>query len=328
MRIFVTGGTGYVGSALVPALAHRFPEANLMVYDSEAFGNPIAGTSRTTFVKGDLRDPIELDQALIAFRPTVIIHLAGIVTDDLVAMNEIRAREINVEALAGLVQGVHQLGCQRFILMSSSAVYGTQPGIATEETQPLPMTAYARQKLQQEWELFADGGPVTKVAVRSATLCGPAPRMRLDTIVNTFSKQAWFDRRLTVHGGEQWRTNLNVKDLVEFYCTLLVADPKLIDGQVFNVTTGDHQAKTLAHMAARLLPAGGPAAQIVVEDRPDPRSYRMSAEKAQRVLGWQPTHSIEAAMLDNFTWFAQGKIADPNADLYYNTRRMKEAMTS
>ena len=94
-RVLVTGGTGYVGTALVPLLAKSHP---VRVFCSMAFGNAIEGTPNVEFVKGDIQDRGAISLALQDC--DAVIHLAGIVTDELCAMNPEYARKVNVGAMA------------------------------------------------------------------------------------------------------------------------------------------------------------------------------------------------------------------------------------
>ena len=310
--ILVTGGTGYVGSALVPVLAQS--GYRVRTYDSQLFGNSIAGLDNVEAVQGDIRDWVALEQAMKGV--TDVIHLAGIVTDELVDMNPERAREVNCDALMGLLALCAGNSVQRFILMSSSSVYGNIIN-ANEADTPQPLTEYARQKLTQENLVIAQGCLVPSVIIRSATLCGPAPRMRLDTIVNTFCKQAWFDGKISVWGGQQVRTNVHVGDIVGFY-TWALDQVAWFDCQIFNVTSGNHRAIDLANMVARI---HGKATVEVDATKVDHRSYSMLAARALD-WGWRPQYSVEQAVRDNYEWFREGHIVNPNDDLHYNNRRM------
>ena len=342
-RVLVTGGSGYVGSALVPVIAQRY---SVRVLETMMFGNSIEGTPNVEFIKGDIRDRGAVSEALRDV--TDVIHLAGIVTDELVDMNPILATEVNNTAMHQLCELAARGGIQRFIYASSSSVYGAQSEVCTEETIPNPMTAYAKTKLEGERILddyarptvdvtgfgkpehsevvFTDEG-MTTVSVRCATLCGPAPRMRLDTIVNVFSKQAWFDGRITVHGGSQYRTNINVQDAVNFYAFLLDAPAERIAGRCFNLTHGNHTALALAQLVRDRALLFGRNVEIVVDlTKHDPRSYRMDASRMRQELGVRLRYTLADAIDANFRWFQDGNIKDPNDDLYYNNRRMAPLM--
>ncbi|MSQ11138.1 MAG: SDR family oxidoreductase [Dehalococcoidia bacterium] len=229
--------------------------------------------------------------------------------------------QVNIDGLTGLCKAAKAQGVRRLVYASSSSVYGTQPVIATEETPPQPMTAYARTKLvgEEVANQFADD-KLTVVSLRCATCCGPAPRMRLDTIVNVFSKQAYFDGTINVRGGDQYRTNIHVSDVAELYRFLLDAPAVKIQRQAFNATAGHHTALELAYMVTEVHPA-----KIFVDTtKRDARHYKMDGSKLKWVLGWEPKRTIRQAIEDNMAWFEAGKLTDdPNADIFYNTRRMK-----
>ena len=304
----VTGGLGYLGSVLVPVLAQR---GKVRVYDSMMFGNHLAGTPNVEFVTGDIRDRAKLKTAVAGV--TDVLHLAGVVTDALVDMNPVLARRINVEATAELSRLAHDADVRRLIYVSSSSVYGSQEIQASIETDtPNPLTEYARTKLEAEAPVLDAGGAV----IRMATLMGPAPRMRLDTIVNIFAKQAHFDHRITVHCGEQWRTNIHVRDAAAAYLAMLTREPPLRG--IWNLGWRPMMALDIAREVARAY--GG--VPIVVADVADERSYMMSGEQLKAALpGWWPKRTIWDAALDNRQWFIESAL-DPTDPLYDNTRRM------
>ena len=324
MKVLVTGGLGYVGSVLVPYLATKH---QVRVFDSMLFGNSIEGTPNVEFVKGDITDGDALAKALQG--QEAVIHLAGVVTDDLVDMNPVYARLVNQTATERLCLRAIAAGVKRLVYASSSSVYGSQEEPCTEESPTNTETAYAETKLVAERIcLFQASQHMTAVAVRSATCCGPAPRMRLDTIVNVFSKQAWFDGKITVFGGSQYRSNIHVQDVAEFYALLLEAPAEEVNGQVFNAVMEYGSALQIARKVVMVAHVFGKHITIDVDfTKKDTRQYRMSGAKAHRVLGWTPRRSIAEAVRDNFVWFAQGGVPDPNDDLYWNTRRMKDVVT-
>jgi len=316
-KVLVTGATGYVGTSIVPLIAKRWP---VRAYCRMDFGNAIANTRNVEFMKADMRDTAALAEALEGI--TDVIHLAGIVTSELAKMNPNLTRDINVRAMDHLCRLAALSGVSRFIYASSSGVYGTVLEDATEETMPNPEDIYMQTKLDGEKILEAYAGDYTVCSVRMASLCGPAPRMRLDTIVNLFSMQAYFKGLITVWGGNQWRTNLHGQEAAGFYQLLLNVSPLLIHREVFNITSGNHIATALASLVADIIPS-----EVVIDrDKVDERHYRMSAEKAKSILGWKPKRTVEDAIRDNVAWFAAGKVKDPDDVIYYNTRRMESMM--
>ena len=317
--VLVTGGTGYVGSVLVPKLATM---CQVRTLDTQHFGNSIADTPNVESVKGDIRNMVIVGEAMKDV--TDVIHLAAIVTDELVDMNPDMGKDVNIAATGELVRIASNSNVDRFIYASSSSVYGAIGDICTEGIPPLPMTEYAKSKLLGEYAALLDF-PNTSVAVRSATMCGPAPRMRLDTIVNIFSKQAYYDKKITVWGGGQWRSNIHVEDIADLYIHLLNVPADKINGEVFNATRANHTAWDIALLVSRVF--GGITIEVDAS-KSDDRHYRMDASKLQRVLDWCPVRDIETAVADNIAFFESGGITDPNDPIYSNTRRMKDVVTA
>jgi nucleoside-diphosphate-sugar epimerase len=330
--ILVTGATGYLGTATVPVLARHYP---VRAQGTMSYGNPLDAISSIECVKGDIRDHHFIGKALDGV--TDVVHLAGVVTDELVDMNESLSREINLDATLDLAYAAKRCGVRRFIFASAGSVYGAQNTICTEESPVGPMSAYARMKLEGESLLNSIADSSFGVcSLRIAGCCGPALRMRLDTIVNVFSKQGYYNGSITVHGGGQWRSNVHVSDVAELISLLLESSWDRIRGQVFNVSAQIDQALGIAHLVRDTISEFGategwgiPSPQIVVDtSMEDRRNYRLDSSKLERTLAWKPVRTITDAIIDNLRWFAAGRVCDPDQDLYYNLRRVGRAMNS
>lgn len=324
--VLVTGGSGYVGSKLVPHLLSDGWRVRVM--ETQIFGNPIADLEGDgcQFVQGDITKVDDCKRAMEGV--TDVIHLAGIVTDELVDMNHGKGWAVNVGGTLNLLEIAADMLVSRFIYASSSSVYGTaaQEGIPNEATLPLPQTEYARQKLEAERCVLSYRDFEVVTAVRQATACGPAPRMRLDTIVNILSKQAWFDGVITPDKSDQYRSNVHVADAVEFYRQLLLLDGHLINGRPWNVTMGNMRVGAIAEEVAKAFNIyTGKTAEIKPRDVTDARSYRLSGERASAELGFRPMRTVRDAALDNFDHFRDTNL-DPGDDIYFNNRRMAGVM--
>lgn len=317
--VLVSGGLGYLGTVLVPRLARSRP---VRVFDSMHFANRIADTPNVEFVKGDIREFDELRRAVQGI--DTVIHCAAIVTDDLVDMNPDLARSINVNALSRMMIALYREGVRRLIYVSSSSVYGSHDFDCTEDTPPAPETEYAQQKLDGEAAVMYWNDQIEVCAVRMATLCGPAPRMRLDTIVNIFSAQAFANPPITVWGGDQYRCNLHVGDAADVYERLADADADLIRGKTFNLGGKNMTARDIA------IDVGGVFGQPAEVDgeKIDTRHYRMDSAAIRRVLQWNPKGDVESAARQNKAFFESGAIEDFNDPIYRNTERMRELMVN
>src|SRR3990167_8849961 len=146
--------------------------------------------------------------------------------------------------------------------------------------------------------------------------------MRLDTICNILSKQAYFDGLLTPDRSNQYRSNVHVADAVEFYRQLLLLDAHLINGGRWNVTMGNMRVGDIAESVAEVCrEVTGREVEVRPRDVTDARSYRLSGEKAFAELGFRPQKTVKDAAYDNFQHFAETNL-DPGDDIYFNNRRM------
>ncbi len=318
-RVLVTGGAGYVGSNLVPKLlaaGYRVTVLDLCIY-----GDVLPAHPDLRVVKGDLRDPAHVAEALVGC--DAVIHLACISNDPSFDLDPTLGRSINYDCFRPLVKASKDAGVKRFIYASSSSVYGIKNTPDVHEGLPLePLTDYSKYKAMCEDVLMEEHEPgFVTVVLRPATVCGFAPRLRLDLTVNILTNLAINNGRITVFGGDQLRPNLHVDDMTDLYAMLLEAPDAAVDRKVWNA--GYHNLKVM-EIAEKVRSEIGRQVEIVVTPSDDHRSYHVSSELIRRDLGFVARRTVEDAIVDLRDAFSAGKV--PNAmsdDRYYNIRRMQ-----
>ncbi len=324
-KVAITGGGGYVGSALVPHLIDK--GYDVTVLDLFWYGeNVYPGFNdhpKLKRVKGDIRDPKALQEAFKG--QDAVLHLACISNDPSFEMQPNLGKSINYDCFADIMKTVKNEKVKRFIYASSSSVYGVKdvPKV-TEEESCEPLTDYSKFKLMCEEDLKKeDMGPVEWSVIRPATVCGYAPRQRLDLTVNILTIHALIKKKITVHGGEQLRPNLNVRDMIRAYSTFLAAPKEQIHQKIFNVGFQNRSVADIAGMVKDVV--NDPAVEIVVEPTHDLRSYRVNSDKVEREVGFKPEYTIEDAIKSIVDAYRDGKLPDAlDKSVYYNIKRMKE----
>jgi len=324
--ILVTGGAGYVGSALVPELlrqAYRVKVVDLFWYGRDVFGD-LDRHPQLELVELDIRDSARLKQELKGI--DAVIHLACISNDPSFELDPKLGRSINYDAFGGLLQGAIDQGVRRFIYASSSSIYGVKehPDVC-EHAEPHPLTDYSRFKLDCERDLLAHAQAqgIERVIVRPATVCGYAPRLRLDLTVNILTIHALVNHKIRIFGGKQLRPNLNIKDMVQAYFTFLDAPASSVNGQAFNVGFQNRAVEDIAKLVRETL--GDQTIELDYTATDDNRSYHVNSDKIKRVLGFVPRFTIEDAILTIADAYKAGRIRDPFKNpLYSNIKRMQE----
>jgi nucleoside-diphosphate-sugar epimerase len=322
-RVMVTGGAGYVGAMLVPALLAAGYTVNVL--DLYLYGDDVLSACRGRpglhEIKGDIRDPAAVARALKGC--DAVLHLACISNDPSFELNPALGRSINLDAFVPLVRASRDAGVKRFIYASSSSVYGVKAGVeVTEELSREPLTDYSRFKAECEDLLSKEQERGFVVAtVRPATVCGYSPRQRLDVVVNILTNLGYNKGEIAVFGGQQLRPNIHIGDMVDVYLLLLNAPADEIDGQVFNAGYGNHSVMQLAEMVRSQV---GEHVKLTVKPTDDPRSYHVSSRKIQRQLGFTPQYPIERAVADLIRAFGDGKLPNSLEDpRYFNIRTMQ-----
>jgi nucleoside-diphosphate-sugar epimerase len=229
-----------------------------------------------------------------------------------------------------MVKACKNAGVKRFIYASSSSVYGVSDSPNVTEDHPLvPVSLYNKYKGECEPMLWEEvNSDFVGVTIRPATLCGYAPRQRLDLSVNILTNHAYNNGKIKVFGGAQKRPNLHIQDMVDVYSMLLKVEDSLIQGETFNASGKNLSIAEIANEVAKIVSDfKGLKEPIEIETLPsnDPRSYHVNSDKIKRVLGFSPKRSVNDAVKDLCEAFKSGKLPDSMNDAkYFNVQKMKE----
>ena len=303
MRILLTGACGYVGSVLLPKLlaAGHYVEAIDLQWFGNHTGMPID--------KADFRDfPINNIDA--------VIHLAAVANDPTGDLDPALTWKTNALGTMQLADAASRAGVKQFIYASSGSVYGVNDAPMVTEEMPLkPISAYNETKMVAERCLLSYKDKMLVQIVRPATVCGLSPRMRLDVAVNMLTMQALDKGVITVLGGEQYRPNVHILDMVDAYMFML--DRPDLTG-VFNC--GFENLKII-EIADKISKRTGAVVKVDVAPVVDKRTYRINSEKILKA-GFLPKRTVQMAIAEMIIAYKAGELVD--SDNCYNIRTMKK----
>jgi nucleoside-diphosphate-sugar epimerase len=323
IKILVTGGAGFIGSALLPLLLENDFQVRILdlcIYGTEAI-KPYLDHPQLEIIQADFRKTDVVDQAMQDVE--AVVHLGAIVADAACDLDEKLAIEVNQQATQIIAETAQRKGVDRFIFASSCSVYGASEWLL-DETSPLkPVSLYSSTKAASESILFSmASNQFSPVILRFSTLYGQSGRYRFDLVVNLLSAKALVDGVITVHGGNQWRAFVHVQDVARAILQVLTSPIQAVRGQVYNV--GSNGQNYTISQIGEIIHGHVPLAHILVDDQPDANNYRVDFSKIQKQLNFSPRWSINQGVEQVITAIQDGRIAnyrDPrfNNALYLST---------
>ncbi len=331
IRLLVTGNQGFIGPVLTARAklaGHHVTGLDTGFFkDSGSFLEP--ETPPDLQLVRDVRDvtPADVEGA------DAVIHLAGLSNDPMGALDPVLTERINLEGTVRLARAAKAAGVTRFVFASSCSLYGAAGGReALDETAPLrPVSAYAVSKARAEEALgaMADEG-FSPVFMRNATAYGVGPRPRFDLVVNNLAAWAHTTDRLRVSSdGTPWRPLVSIEDIAQAALCAAEAPREAVHAQAFNIgrPEANYQVRGIAEAVRAAFPGSGVV--ITGETGGDPRSYRVSFEKARRQLpGFAPEWTLERGVEQIAGWLRRGGLGSDAFDTraFVRLKQLQHAM--
>lgn len=288
MKIFITGGAGYLGSVIVGKMLNAghdvvvldkllFNQTSLLSYTS----NP-----KFKFIYGDVRN-VELLQTLCK-EADVIIPLAAIVGFPACASDPKLAKEINFDQIFNIVKFAKN---KKILYPNTNSGYGLGTGQkeCTEESPIAPISVYGQTKCDSENFLRVNTSAIT---FRLATVFGVSPRMRTDLLVNDFTYKAITDKYIVVFEKNFKRNFIHVEDVASAFLFML-ENYETYKGEIFNVglSSANLSKQELLEKIQSHVKDFAVSYNDFYED-PDKRDYIVSNAKIE-ATGWMPEWDLD-----------------------------------
>ena len=301
-RILITGGAGYVGSVLVRALLNK--GCKVRILDKLIFTEgPLQDIKdKIELVKGDVREV----GPEIMNNVEAVIHLAGFSTEPTSQYNPRYTDLLNHLATERMAKMAKEKGIERFVFASSCSVYFTydtplNPEANKETDSVNPVSSYSLSKRAAEQALIelADD-KFQPIIFRKGTIYGLSPRMRYDLVLNSFTKDAFSRRRLTVScGGQVWRPLTDIQDVVWAYIKALEMPLDKIGGKIFNVCNENWSIGELAKRVQKILKEKkGIDTEIDIQPVGITRNYKADNSLFKETFQFIPSRTLEDAVFE------------------------------
>ncbi len=310
-RVFVTGATGLVGGWLVRALLEQGADVVAVVRDWVPESGLIAGghLDRVTVVRGDVCDEALLERALGEYEVATVIHLAAQTIVPIANRNAVSTFETNVAGTWRLLEACRRSPTvKQVVLASSDKAYGESPTLPYQESMPLdPVHPYDVSKACAD--LIARSYARTWGLPVAITRCGNffgGGDLNWNRVVPGTIRSLLRGLRPVIRSdGTPVRDYIYVEDAVSAYLVLaerLAANPALA-GDAFNFS--NETRLTVLELVRQITDLmGSTLAPVVLNEAPSeiPRQY-LDADKARRVLGWQPAFGLGEGLKRTIAWY-------------------------
>jgi UDP-glucose 4-epimerase len=313
MRIFLTGGAGYIGSVCSELLLNEGHE--VAIFDNLSEGHRRAVDSRANFIRGDLADRLQIEAALSSTRPDAVMHFAAYALVPESMRDPSKYFRNNIANGLNLLDAVVATGVQRIIFSSTCAIFGPPERVPIDETaHPRPVSPYGESKLAFEKILrwYDEIHALKFVSLRYFNAAGATENLGEDhrpethLIPNVLKVALGQSPNVEIYGtdyetpdGTCIRDYIHIVDLARAHILALGATAS----GFYNLGTGGGSSVREVIAACRKI-TGRKIETIEKPRRPgDPPRLIASSEKIKKELGWQPQfQSLDAIVESAWKW--------------------------
>jgi len=298
MRVFVTGGAGFIGSHVCESLLSH--GAEVVAFDDFSTGH--IRVEGATIVEGDVRNPKEVLSAMSGC--THIAHLAAMASVPASVANPALSEAINLQGTINVIRAAHQVDIQRIVFSSTAAVYGESTEMpVTESNVTHCQSPYAEDKLAAEVAILNSG--IEAISLRYFNVHGPHqdPNGAYAAVIPAFIQALIEKKSPTIFGdGSATRDFVQVQDVANLNLLALTTDDDVALGEVYNVASGSAMSvlelfNTLRDMLAQKDPSIASIEPTFAPSREgDILHSSASISKARQHLGFEPETNPSLAL--------------------------------
>lgn len=298
MRILITGGSGYVGSILIPRLLKN--KHHIINIDTQWFGHYLKNHPRLINYKMDYSSIDKIKDKNI----DVVIHLASIANDPMAEIDKNLSWETSALNTYRLMEFMKKRKIKKILYASSGSVYGIKKEKKVTENSKLePISLYNKVKMVTERIILSYQKDIIPFIIRPSTVCGFSPRMRLDLTVNILTFSALKHNIINVFGGKQIRPNIHIEDMCRIY------EFFLNKGKAFSgIYNAGYENKSIIEIAKTVSKITKSKIKVI-KDKNDPRSYKLNSDKIQSI-GFKYTKNYVDAINELCEQYKNKKLKD------------------
>lgn len=308
MNYLVTGGAGFIGSNIVAELLRGNHKVRVIDnFSSGRMENIAPFMNRIELIDGDIRDFWTVREAVKDI--DYVLHQAALPSVIRSVRNPLTSNEVNINGTLHLLEASRQAGVKKFVLASSSSVYGESEILPKhEEMVPAPLSPYANTKLACEYycQIYDSLYDLPTVALRYFNIFGPNqdPSSQYSAVVPKFIFALLTGAQPTIFGdGEQSRDFTYIANAVN--TNILAAESEDVRGEVFNVACGERfTLLTLLDYLNDII--GTDIKPIFADERPGDIKHSLAQiSKVETMLGYKTLGDFKQGLKETVAHFKE-----------------------
>jgi len=309
-NVFVTGGNGFLGSHVVKSLIQAGARPVVLVYEENPgglFEREKLG-EQSIVVKGDVRNLALMEEILRWHKIDIVYHLAAQAIVDQAIDDPLETFEINIQGTWNILEACKRNPrVERIIVASSDKAYGHHDVLPYEEHSHHLKAAYPYEVSKAAADMITQTFNKTfKLPVcitRCANLYGPGD-LKMNRLIPRTIYQLHTDRAPVIRDtGSSLRDYLYVEDAAEAYRMLAEQMDESMHGEAFNFATNSpiSVAEAIKIISREMKKSIAP--KVIKTHGMEIRHQYASYDKAQRLLGWKPTHDFVSGIRKTIPWY-------------------------
>lgn len=315
MNILITGVAGFIGSNFYKKFKHDFPNHKIIGIDDFSSGKKENVGKDLIFYKGSITDTALLEKIFSKHKLQYIFHFAAIPRVSYSVQFPLKTAHTNICGTVSLLEMAKKYKVRRFILSSSSSVYGGAKKLPTKESEnfPNPKSPYAAEKYTDEifCRLFSELYNLDTVCLRYFNVFGPGQYgdSAYSSVISAWLENLYFPsgKKAFIEGnGRQTRDFCFVENVVLANIKAMLTKRKFL-GEAINIAHGER----ISVNEVRRVIEGLTAKKINLEKRPtrigDVKDSLVYSPKASKLLDYKPRVNFEEGMKKTVEWFKQRK---------------------
>ena len=310
MKLFVTGGAGFIGSNFVHYILEKYPEDQVINLDLLTYaGNihnldDVKDNPNHIFVQGNINNRELVRHLVKTYGITHFVNFAAESHVDRSILNPEIFVETNIQGTLALLNVAKEMGIEKYLQVSTDEVYGSlgAEGYFTEETPLAPNSPYSASKtgadllVRSYYETYGINVNITRCSNNYGPYHFP------EKLIPLMITNAMDEKQLPIYGdGENIRDWLHVKDHCQAIDLVLRKGRK---GEVYNI--GGHNERTNNQIVDIIIEQLGVSRDLItyVDDRlGHDKRYAIDPTKLETELGWKPEYTFDTGILETIEWY-------------------------